>query len=500
MIRLLPRRVVLDPLPHAVAWARAVVGPFQSRVEAYGLDPVEDGETALAVAARRFAREGQPGAVHMVERAGETKLDRLDLPGTRPREARAVLERRCSPPASGSEQGVAASIGARAFAAGDSVVWLATSEVGTEQALEGELEAVGLPVERVVSHVFALGALGRVAVDPAESLSALLWIEAGAAHCVIVDRLGWKFSREIPLKYAGDRMLRRDGSAPSEWQEEEHRQAERLATELQRTLLYVEGQLKLGEVSRLVLCGHAAPLEGVWRVLAANLQLPVTTLSDLLSGWPRPVAPELAAVLGIATLPASAVPNALSLESQRARSRVRTHRMLRRGAALSVAASLALLTLVGARYLAERSDARSVAARWLASQPQLTGLEEAEARDDRGEALARARAQLDSPEPLWSGVLEVMGRLAPPDVYLEELSIAHGDQGWSLRAIVRSQAPSTSRAIASLLRYREALASTGWIRLRSVEPESGPAGITEGAVRYRFQGRLAPVRIGGADA
>ncbi len=485
------RRVGVDVRGGALYWAEAggrgaKRAPRRSgRIELEGDD--------LAGAVRALQRTvGRRASFCIALRHGDLRHERLALPAMPRRDLRRIGSRRSAEfSADLGEDAVSATLLPRS--PGDPL-WMAAAPGSASRAGFEAWRERGLAVRASHSHHLALAELARFVRerDP-EQLCAILDVSEDAATCVIADASGWVFSREIPLKFAGERMLREE--SPDDFEvdplEDGVNHAERLHTELVRTFHYVQSQLVLGTVARVVLCGDDPDLYSLSTVLGTNLELPVEVFEqavDLPLPDTHPAACGVAIGLALAPTQGNLLPADLKALTHAAR--------VRRHLSAGLVASIALAVALGVFVLTHTSQLRS----------ELAGLRSQwEAQAERREALLVAkqmRADADDIETFWrelapeqprtSAALRTLGAALPPALHVEHLRIERRDERWQASIVVAAEGGGTESADA-VSRWSQRLSASPLFAVRHLTRASSAARDAGEGLRFQVRAELAPV-------
>lgn len=199
--------------------------------------------------------------------------------------------------------------------------------------------------------------------------------------------------------------------------------AERLASEIERSLIFYQENVQGGKVSQLFLFGEGAALKGLSVFLSDSLGIEVAAGASFepvaIKGAVEKViqeAPfEFAASIGAALSGGEEGINLLPQEIKE-----KTKRLIRRATLKGVAASLILSLLflyIGMRIeLSNR--VKKIAVARLELSALAPALEEAKERALRGELLKR--------EPYWEDLFKELSQIFPEQSYLENLTVERG--------------------------------------------------------------------------
>ncbi len=496
MIPMRTKRATFDLLTDGVAWVRSVDAPSGSRVTDFGVVPALDFREGRHAALGRDGLLRGQGRADVVLRGPEVHIQRIDLPDVTRAEAQRVAQRR-KRELEASDPTEATCIATLVDSAGSKhTVWLISAHRDVCEAADFDLGLRGLRVDRLVPLPLALGGVNRL-LRPARSrgLTAILWLDVATGTCVVADRLGWVFDREIPLKYAGDRMLRTDDAESAQQDEDDHH-VDRLATELKRTFAYVQQELRLGEVVRVRVCGLVDDVDGLAQALGASLKLEVRPVGAALSGKTEvSISPHVGAALGAAMLPRpAAAANLLPVEVQGQRCAARVRRSLVAALVLTAAISVSLATLGVLRVRSEQGElalVREYASGWESKRESLRKEVGLRSRADQVRAAARALAR---PEPPWGPMLVAFASVLPPSLFVERLDVRFASGGWTMSVSLEGDARRPAEAANAAAELREQLENHYLFRLISIESDSAPSSGAEwGPPRYRLTVWVVPV-------
>lgn len=433
----------------------------------------------------------------------DVKIERIDLPGVSIRDARVVARRRVHELQSAEND---LEMEVSSLVVGDrkgSALWLFWTPVVECAQVETLLALQGLRADRLVPHAFAIGGLATT-LPPVESgLTALVWLHEESATCVIADHRGWVFGRKIQLRYLADRKGGAQAGSGLELESEavpaEDPRLDCLSTELQRTFLYLTRELALGEVVRVVLCGKEEEIPELDQKLERSLGLESHWLGSKQCASSRhPLRPLEAAAMGLSLLPrrvsdANLLPTPIRLTRM-------GERLTARLTAILACMIVGLTSLSGMGFVEYRRatttlrDARAELNGAAALHDELAHALDLRQRVDRIEAV---RQELDRPEPPWASMLDLLGRMAPADLFVERLETWREPEGWRLRLAVGTVSSSTSASASSVESYRQSLAGLDLFSVTSVslvtEPGQQTLGTPEGVSRYLLEGWVAPV-------
>ncbi|MCA9512375.1 MAG: hypothetical protein KC560_16820, partial [Myxococcales bacterium] len=316
-----PKRFAIARAPHlclevrdeAVYWALAKATRAGMRPVDWGridLDEAARGDRDAFLAALAASGAGGYADVEIALRSPRLATERLDLPPLSRAEARAVAARRLGELAARIDADAASAFSVASGRDGALHAWLTAVPRIESAACHATWQDRGFSLTRIQSRHLALGQLvHHLDHEFAEGeLVAIFDLEAKSGTCVVADRAGWVFSREVPLRFMGRSVHARtepevedrphavepsaelrlapldgDDDAPSGLElatplgassahtgdggderddalAEVAMQTERLATELRRTFRYVQGQLDARPVARVFLSGEITEL------------------------------------------------------------------------------------------------------------------------------------------------------------------------------------------------------------------------------------------------
>lgn len=501
----------VDVRERALYWVRASASGSGLVPRASGVVPLDPGrerdEQLRALFASGF------GAGMRLELALDCPvlLERADLPAMSAREALAVARRRLGGQGPGDHEPHAVFL--RSRGGGEAPVWRFIA-----QAVERDIElerwrALGADPHRLSSRHAAIANLARLVGVPEGRTLAFFDLGTESGLVVIADAHGWLFSREVPLRFMGDRLVRaRDDEANAEPMhppsadadgeldplELASLQSERVDTELRRTMQYVQSELRIDPVARVILTGEIPELPQVARALAVALPVPVALLGDAIASGPLAGGdPGAAVAMGLALAIDAEAGNLLPPAVLAARARRRTRRRLATALAASGLVAGALLGAGALRVQAMRSEAARLASAWSLAAPMRERVESALAARRRAAGVEAAHAAIDGREPAWSALLETLARTAPNAFAVHRLSMRREEEAWGLELVVEARAPTMAEAAGAVAEFSEALGRSPFVRVGPARREELPAGrdVTDEVARvgFRIDGRVAPV-------
>ena len=487
----LGRRVGVDVREGALYWAEAGGAGAGRTLRRSGRIAIEGDDLARAVGALQRA-VGRRASFCTALRHGDLRHERLALPAMPQRDLRRIGRRRSAEfSADFGEDGVSATLLPRAPG---EPLWMVAAPASVSRAgYEGWRDA-GLAVRASHSHHLALAELARFVRDrDPEQLCAILDVSERAATCVIADAAGWVFSREIPLKFAGERMLREE--SPDEFEldplEDGVNHAERLHTELVRTFHYVQSQLVLGTVTRVVLCGDDPELYALSTVLGTNLELPVEVFEqavDLPLPDADPAASAVAVGLALAPVQGNLLPPDLKARTHAAR--VRRH--LSAGLVGAILLAVALGAFLFSHTAQLRAELASLQAQWEADAERRDALLVAKQMRSDAAAIEAFWRELAPEQPRTSAALRTLGAALPPALHVEHLRVERRDDRWQASLVVAADGGGTEAADA-VSRWSQRLSASPLFAVRHLTRASSAARDAGEALRFQVRAELAPV-------
>ncbi|MGH0029909.1 MAG: hypothetical protein ACQGVC_08965 [Myxococcota bacterium] len=530
------RHLAIDLREDAIHWVRARRGrrgltPVQhGRIE---LRPgSDDAEQCLFRLSRSAIARG--ARIEVALRGPALALQREELPKLGRRETARVAARRAPELEAGIE-------GPSCFAftrseSGEGPLWMAAAPAELARDAVLRWRRRGFELHRLSSRHLALGNLAHPLGLPEGRLVALFDLDADRGTCVVVDREGWMFSREVPLRFMGDRLLRAGIDAPPEervtpappdgdgsglflvGEEEAEKpdetlelrpdpleamadQAERLATELRRTFQYVAGQLGIGDVSHVYLVGDAPALHALSDTLSLALDLPVSTLGEALAETPcAEFAGAAGVALGLALAPSRSGGNLLPGEVRSRQTAASARRNLRRAlmaAVVGVAVWGGVLALLAH---AAASGIEVLEQRRHADAPRRELVEHVSEARRRSAALAGALARIDASQPPWTPLLDGLARSLPPRAFIERLEVRKLDGEWTIEMAVEASGDTVAEAAHAVSRFARDSSESPLLTVDDTIREGLPLDgdpQPEARVRFRIHGRVAPLREAG---
>lgn len=489
----LARRVGVDLRAGSLYWAEAGGLGAKRSVRRSGQIPLED-ETEPDAAFRALRREvGTRASFCIALRHGDLRHERLELPAMPKRDLKRIGQRRSHEFSRDfGEDAVSATLLPRAHG---EPLWLAVAPAQASRAAFETWRERGVTPRAAHSHHLALAELGRFVRDhDREQLVAILDVSESAATCVIADAHGWVFSREIPLKFAGERALREE--SPEDFDldplEDGVNHAERLHTELVRTFHYVQSQLVLGNVVRVVLCGDDPDLFALSTVLSTNLELPVEVLEQALDlGLASdPPAPAAAVAIGLALAPTQGNLLPADLKALTRAARVRRH--LSAGLAGSVLMTAAIGVFVVTHSTQLQRDLAALKGQWEAQRERREALLTAVQMREDAAALESFWAELAPQQPRTSASLRTLGAALPPALHVEHLRIEKRDDRWRASIVVAAEGDGTESADA-VSRWSQRLSASPLFAVRNLTRASAGARDAGESLRFQVTAELAPV-------
>ena len=528
----------IDVRTDRVHWARRRRG----RIEA-GSFRLDESEPLGAAIAASVPEPDVRGYERAVSGAG-AMLERSELPGLSTRDARRVGARRAEQLADELDDDVNAAFGLEASRAGQ-VLWVMAAPTSELEAISTQCaEELGVP-RRIQHRHIAIARLAALLPKAAPgTLTAIVELEPETGFCVVVDEHGWLFSREIALRFMGERhlsaaaqanrdaeegLLLYDEVKPDEAEFESSTQldpleevalhTERLGTELRRTFLYVEGMPGHGAVGQLFLCGELAEQIDLRASLEQELRLPTAFV-------PHPAAASSAEAGGDAGVGAAAVAVGLALRADRRSGnllpeafalkhwRADWRRRLQRAALVCIALLAGSLFSAWSehRELVDRAaNAEAVWRRTAAQSGQMALLVEGA---HRAEEVDRLLAQFSEPLPETTGVLRTLAHALPHAAALNSITIGRadtssetdgeGEAAWRAVLEVDARAEAIGPAAAAVSDLARDLGASPLLRVGDVAQGTGLPRRQEAEEQlreYRFsiEASLVPVRPPGAE-
>jgi hypothetical protein len=448
-------------------------------------------------------------------RSPDLRHQRVSLPALTPAQAYKIGRRRATEFLAAQRD---ASVGSfmRVRRRGAHPLWLVAAPASVPALFEQRFVALGLHIHRLSSEALALGNLARLLPPNApDTVTAIFDIHREGGDCVICDDQGWLFNRVIPIRFAPGQTARslgatsriandadekREGFAPAA--------IERIGTELSRTFQYVERELHVPRVARVVLAGEGHDLLSLPPALGRMLGVPVSLIGDLIASGPaRGMPPEAARVIGLALAPD---PRGCSLLPPESKERRRTHR-----------ARLHLLAALGVAVLACGAATLRLGWRALSARSDIAEMRESMDGDARrreviaqaGDQRRRARAQMESlgtwlrAEPPWGSLLRAVGALAPPDVAVEELLVQRVDERFETILVVEVRGATVASAATAMAAYAAELRRAPFLSVGDGERDATRQMLQDDRgvrVYFRLPLRVAPLvqhpTLAGRDA
>jgi hypothetical protein len=474
----------LDASPSGICWALS--RPSRTGLQLRECGVIEIAGRSEASLLREIARMPwvRFARVEVALRAPGLVHRRISLPAMSDREARHVARRKLEEFAKEQSTDCTASalcsVGSAARPA-----WLVVALASVPPVFEGRWRALGFRVHRLSSEPLALGNLGRILSEAPESgLTAILDVQSESGDCVVCDRDGWLFNRVIPLQRQGVSPV--DASRGE--QEAPPIHLERIVTELRRTFQYVEQELRLGRITRLVLSGSHPELPGVAGALEQALALPTFMVGDAITEGPaRGLPPAAGRAVGIALSASAQGGNLLPPEIVRSRAERRARRTLVATlvsvcttVALGLGAALTEMTWI-------QNDVSDAAQRMESDSSRLSVVQRAARIRQNAEALESGVAGLRRPEPPLASLLDSLRRIAPPDVALQALAIRHTSEGFEGRLMVEARGVSVAEAAQLISEFADTVTRTPLFAVRSIDRTLDAPQLQEGAAaRVQF--------------
>jgi len=461
----------IDIQAHALYWARSRRARGGLELLEWGRVPLEyesQGESLV----REIARVPWVRVTHLEVpmRSPDLRHRRIELPVLTPAQARLVGHRKVQDFLAEQDEACTGSF-LRVRQTGSYPIWLVAAPESVPALFENRWLAFGFAVHRLSSESLALGNLTRILPPLAEGeLVAVLELHQDGGDCVIADAQGWHFNRMIPMRHA--RVLgSTDALGESGGKQEglSRVQLERVETELERTFVYVERELRIGRVVRLVLTGELPDLELLRDHLSERLESEVGCIGDFIEAGPAARLPAAAArAVGLVLAPDARGCSLLSPESKERRRRRRARFQLH------VACTIlgAVLTLVSGAMAVHGLSAESATARMAeemgSNAERLEIIDETARTRERASRLDRALATIRRAEPPWFDVLEVISRKLPADVALRDMRLERRERSWVCELSIEARGATVSDAASHVAEFRERLATVPFLRVSEV--------------------------------
>ena len=353
------------------------------------------------------------------------------------------------------------------------VVVGAETQVGAQKKREVSLVAVssaevhrriqpvvdaGFIVEGVLTPALGLTAIARTRVDVLAGTAAAYVALNAQATCLAIIRDGTLlFAREMPWGHA----------RAQEQETGDHDVAERLVSELRRSVLYFKQTFR-ANVEAVVLCGDMPNLRVLTAPLGEGLAVPVQTLDSLVGidavSLPQPAeqfranVASLRLAIGAGADPA---PPANLLPATIRTSRVARQQMIRLGASLAASVMLIAVAYVlaqrsGTAYASEKIQIEAEIARLEPQAQQRTEL-----RQQAATATARRAAlgAFESQGPRLARILEVLAVATTEEIVLGSITVEADGVYWLTRVsgvAVTGDAGSGQAAVNALIRAASA--------------------------------------------
>ena len=403
----------------------------------------------------------------------------MRLPPAEPRDLEAVARREAR--AAVTPTGTAAGPLADAVVLGE-LDELGQREVGYAAVGSDELRArlqplvdAGFEVASAVTPAMAHASLvGQRASLPPGTVAAVLSVNARATALTVLRGRVVLFARELPWGDE-DAAAVHDDAKPSV-----AAVAERLASELRRSFIYVKQRLQV-DVSRVFVCGDVPDPRALTAPLMRDVGIDVEILDvddDLdLSGLPEPsdrFRSRLAAWQTALALATAAAAPAIRLQSAAAESSARSARAFRRAFAAAVAALL--LVAVGwglLTYLQRGADTEARRLRRTAGvlEPEMQRYDEAHRQAALAAARSAAVEAFASQGPRLAQVLAAFSQSAPGDIALTSLTADPRPGAWLVTAEGQVEGPDAAAAQATFNAFLKALNDSPLLG-RPAEPPS----------------------------
>lgn len=436
------------------SWVRLVeVLPTEAgfRVSNFArVEHMEDAESfASAQVAEVLKRKAFQSNAAILGLGGEgVNLRLLPLPKLKKSELQVVMEREVTLETGATPEEVAYDYRVqgeiREGAVAHTLVLLADAPLAKVELELGFTDNCGLRLEAAIPVPLALAALLR-ALDQTRRTSAMVYLGERTAHLVVVTLGQYRFHREIALEQ-------------SFGAEEGGLDADYLAGEVQRSLLYFSQRFRGEKVEGIQLCGARASLE-IAEALSAILRLPVVPcdLSGLFDLTPlgedsrefMAMAPQWAVPLGLA-LAAREYPNLLPkrlLRQRQARVRAISGTI---AAAVLGALLLALFVSVSGYNAQARERVAALADELGTLQPRLQDLERANMERLHFQARSLFLERTRHHALFFAGLLDALAETTPEAATLRSFEVTRGAAGWHLRVEGDVRAKNLGAALAIL--------------------------------------------------
>jgi len=470
-------RTGIELLPYACRIVTIRTKQQKSGVVAFHEGPYPGADPASLAAELRQAVKGSGRKAAVAVWGLRSTHQAMRLPPAEPRDLEAVARREAR----------AAATGAAAGPLADAVVLgeldgLGQRDVGYAAVGSDELRArlqpladAGIEIASAVTPAMAHASLvNQRASLPPGTVAAVLSVNAHATALTVVRGRVVLFARELPWgdedAAAGHEDAKPAAAAV----------AERLASEVRRSVIYVKQRLQV-DVSRVFVCGDVPDPRALTAPLMRDLGIDVETLDVAdelgLSDLPEPsdrFRSRLAAWQTALALAADDTAPAVGLRSAAADSSARSARAFRRAFAAAVAALLLVAAGWGLlTYLQRGADTEARRLRRAAAvlEPEMQRHDEAH----RQAALAAARsAALDafaSQGPRLAQVLAAFSQAAPGDLALTSLTADPRPGAWFVTAEGQVEGPDAAAAQATFNAFLKALNDSPLLG-RPAEPPS----------------------------
>jgi hypothetical protein len=408
-------------------------------------------------------------------------------------------------------------------------IWYSTAPRATVDDLLARWHAADARCHRLVSRHIALAQLARFASQVADGkLVIFIDLEDETGACVVADRHGWVFSREVKLRARSDGAPEAEDQAlalfggdlePIDLDEKPESAlderldpfeqlaavAERARTEIRRTMQFVTSELGLGEVSEVFVGGDGGEVAALSGPLSSSLDVPVRPVSDLvervLGTQLGPTANGIGAALGLA-LSAGRLDATLLPEPVKHERRIRA---LRRPLLAGLAAALGIAVLVAGSLLARErtleSELAAMEAHWLADAAVRAEVERVQTARSRVDALALQWDRVRPPGPLWAPLLADLGASLPDHVWIDQMRAELRSGEWRLDASVQAEAMGMGAAALGISEFARTLGASPLIRVDGLVREPAPRAAIErdaGVVRFQLEASMAPVAASAA--
>ena len=419
-------------------------------------------------------------------RSPELRHRRLSLPALTPKQAYKIGRRRSAEFLAEQNEPCIGSF-MRIRRKGAFPIWLVAVPATAPELFERRWRALGFDVHRLSSEPLALGNLARLLPPNGPGqLTAIFDVHREGGDCVICDDQGWLFNRVIGVRAARARSAPGAGATSRIANDADEEGAlepgvvERLTTELQRTMQYVQRELHLGTVTRVALAGDLPGLGGLAAALRRGVEANIAPIGELVVEGPaRGLDTAAARVVGLAMAPDRRGCSLLPPESK-LRQAVRAARMQLR----AVLCAVLVLGIAGAlsstvRVYGARRAVAGMSASMGSNERRLEIIAETARERADAHALLEGMQVLRRPEPPWQALLATLAAAAPADVALEELHVARGPEAWQASLVLEARGASVAEAAEQVSRLGERLRAAPFLAPAVAERDASRSTIQE---------------------